>query len=99
MKRPKFAALSDFVREGDAMICHRMDRLGHNLVALSRTITERTTRKIGVCFVKEHPVLTGDDPPSAKPLLNMVSPFAAFELAWSRERQSDEIDVTKRTGV
>ena len=99
MKRPEFAALLDFVREGNALICHSMDRLGHNLVDLSRTVTGRTTRKIGVCFVKEHPVLTDDDSPMAKPLLNMVSPFAAFELAWSRERQSDEIDVTKRTSV
>jgi DNA invertase Pin-like site-specific DNA recombinase len=43
--------------------------------------------------------LTGDDSPMATLLLNMMGSFAEFELAWSRERQREGIEVAKRAGV
>jgi DNA invertase Pin-like site-specific DNA recombinase len=99
IKRPQLEALLTFVREGDTVICHSMDRLGRNLVDLRRTVTDLTARKIGVRFVKENLVLTGDDSPMATLLLNMMGSFAEFELAWSRERQREGIEVAKRAGV
>jgi DNA invertase Pin-like site-specific DNA recombinase len=99
IKRPQLEALLKFVREGDTVICHSMDRLGRNLVDLRRTVTDLTARKIGVRFLKENLVLTGDDSPMATLLLNMMGSFAEFELAWSRERQREGIDVAKRAGV
>ena len=88
-----------FVREGDTVICHSMDRLGRNLVDLRKTVGELTSRKIGVRFIKENLTLTGDDSPMATLLLNMMGSFAEFELAWSRERQREGIELAKRAGA
>lgn len=99
IKRPELEALLRFVREGDTVICHSMDRLGRNLVDLRRTVTDLTARKIGVRFIKENLILTGDDSPMATLLLNMMGSFAEFELAWSRERQREGIEVAKKAGV
>ena len=81
------------------VICHSMDRLGRNLVDLRTTVTDLTARNIGVRFIKENLILTGDDSPMATLLLNMMGSFAEFELAWSRERQREGIELAKRAGV
>ena len=62
-------------------------------------VGELTSRKIGVRFIKENLTLTGDDSPMATLLLNMMGSFAEFEVAWSRERQQEGIELAKRNGV
>lgn len=99
IRRPQLEALLKYVRDGDMVICHSMDRLGRNLVDLRRTVTDLTTRKIGVHFVKENLTLTDEDSPMATLLLNMMGSFAEFELAWSRERQREGIELAKRAGI
>ncbi len=99
IRRPQLEALLKYVRDGDMVVCHSMDRLGRNLVDLRRTVTDLTTRKIGVRFIKENLTLTGDDSPMATLLLNMMGSFAEFELAWSRERQREGIELAKRAGI
>lgn len=53
VKRPQLEALLSFVREGDAVVVHSMDRLARNLDDL-RHIVQNLTRQ-GVCieFIKE----------------------------------------------
>ena len=99
IQRPQLEALMKYVRDGDMVICHSMDRLGRNLVDLRRTVTELTSRKVGIRFIKENLTLTGDDSPMATLLLNMMGSFAEFELAWSRERQREGIELAKRAGI
>ena len=99
IQRPQLEALMKFVREGDTVVCHSMDRLGRNLVDLRKTVGDLTSRKIGVRFIKENLTLTGDDSPMATLLLNMMGSFAEFEVAWSRERQREGIELAKRDGV
>ena len=99
IQRPQLEALMKYVRDGDMVICHAMDRLGRNLVDLRRTVTDLTSRKIGIRFIKENLTLTGDDSPMATLLLNMMGSFAEFELAWSRERQREGIELAKRAGI
>lgn len=99
IQRPQLEALMKYVRDGDMVVCHSMDRLGRNLVDLRKTVGELTSRKIGIRFIKENLTLTGDDSPMATLLLNMMGSFAEFELAWSRERQREGIELAKRAGV
>ena len=66
---------------------------------LAKTVCELTSRKIGVRFIKENLILTGDDSPMATLLLIMTGSFAEFEVVWSRERQQDGIELAKRDGV
>jgi DNA invertase Pin-like site-specific DNA recombinase len=52
VKRPELAALLAFVREGDTVMCHSMDRLGRNIDDLRKLVSGLTQRGIQVQFVK-----------------------------------------------
>ena len=45
VKRPQLAAMLSFVREGDTVVCHSMDRLGRNLDDLRKLVFG-----LAVCF-------------------------------------------------
>jgi len=48
VKRPQLTALLSFVREGDTVVCHSMDRLGRNLDDLRKLVFGLTERGIRV---------------------------------------------------
>jgi DNA invertase Pin-like site-specific DNA recombinase len=76
-----------FVREGDTVICHSMDRLGRNLDDLRKLVLGMTERGVQVHFVKESLTFTGQDSPMANLLLSVMGAFAEFERELIRERQ------------
>src|SRR5713226_1595178 len=43
-KRPQLEAMQNFVREGDTVFCHSMDRLARNLDDLRRIVLRLTER-------------------------------------------------------
>jgi hypothetical protein len=45
-KRPQLEAMLEFVREGDAVVAHSMDRLARNLDDLRRALTALTTPSV-----------------------------------------------------
>jgi DNA invertase Pin-like site-specific DNA recombinase len=51
--RPKLEEMLKFVREGDTVLVHSMDRLARNLDDLRRIVQDLTRRGIRVEFVKE----------------------------------------------
>ena len=53
VKRPRLEAMQSFVREGDIVFCHSMDRLGRNLEDLRRIVLGLTGRGISIVFVNE----------------------------------------------
>src|SRR5262245_51557718 len=99
MQRPHLAALLTFVREGDTVVVHSMDRLARNLEDLRRLVRELTARDVRVEFVKEGLTFTGEDTPMATLLLSVMGAFAEFERALIRERQREGIALAKRRGV
>ena len=48
-----------FVREGDTVVVHSMDRLARNLDDLRRIVQTLTGRGVRIEFVKEHLCFTG----------------------------------------
>ncbi len=52
VKRPQLTAMLSFVREGDTVVCHSMDRLGRNLDDLRKLVFGLTERGIRVEFRK-----------------------------------------------
>ncbi|MDQ5988494.1 MAG: hypothetical protein CSYNP_04254 [Syntrophus sp. SKADARSKE-3] len=52
-KRPQLDALLSFVREGDTVVVHSMDRLARNLDDLRRLVQNLTKRDVRIEFVKE----------------------------------------------
>src|SRR5262245_45033494 len=78
-QRPQLAAMLEFVREGDTVVVHSMDRLARNLDDLRRLVTTLTERGIKVEFVKESLTFTPDkESPMARLLLSVMGAFAEF---------------------
>jgi len=99
VKRPQLTALLSFVREGDTVVCHSMDRLGRNLDDLRKLVFGLTERGVRVEFRKENLIFTGEDSPMANLLLSVMGAIAEFERQLIRERQREGIALAKKRGV
>lgn len=98
-ERPALEELLAFVREGDTVVVHSMDRLARNLDDLRRLVQQLTKRGIRIEFVKECLTFTGEDSPMANLLLSVMGAFAEFERALIRERQREGIALAKQRGT
>ncbi len=98
-QRPQLDALLMFLREGDTLVVHSMDRLARNLDDLRRLVQALTQRGVCIEFVKEHLTFTGEDSPMANLMLSVMGAFAEFERALLRERQREGIALAKRRGA
>ncbi len=97
--RPQFDELIRFVRDGDTVVVHSMDRLARNLEDLRRIVRTLTDKGVSVEFVNEHLTFTGEDSPMANLMLSVMGAFAEFERALLRERQAEGIAKAKQRGV
>ncbi len=97
--RPQLDQLLAFVREGDTLVVHSMDRLARNLDDLRKLVQTLTRRGVRIEFVKEHLTFTGEDSPMAQLMLSVMGAFAEFERALIRERQREGIALAKQRGV
>jgi len=98
-QRPQLEALLSYVREGDTLVVHSMDRLARNIDDLRRMVQQLTGRGVRIEFVKESLAFTGEDSPMANLLLSVMGAFAEFERALIRERQREGISLAKQRGV
>jgi DNA invertase Pin-like site-specific DNA recombinase len=99
VERPELAALLTFVRDGDTVVVHSMDRLARNLDDLRRTVQSLTKRGVRIEFIKEHLIFTGEDSPMANLMLSVMGAFAEFERALLHERQREGISLAKKRGA
>ena len=98
-KRPELEALMQFVREGDTVVVHSMDRLARNLDDLRQIVQKLTGQGIKIQFVKESLSFTGEDSPMATLMLSVMGAFAEFERALIRERQREGVALAKERGA
>ena len=96
--RPKLAECLSFLRDGDVLHVHSMDRLARNLEDLRRMVRELTARGVQVKFHKENLVFSGEASPMANLLLSMLGAVAEFERALILERQREGIAIAKAAG-
>lgn len=97
--RPQLKAALEYVRDGDTLIVHSLDRLARNLVDLKNIVSELTARDVTVEFVKEHLTFTCEDNAMSNLLLSVMGAFAEFERSLIRERQREGIALAKKAGV
>jgi DNA invertase Pin-like site-specific DNA recombinase len=93
--RPQLELLIGYVREGDTVVCHAMDRLARNLDDLRKLVLGLTERGVHVRFEKENLTFTGEDSPMSHLLLSVMGAFAQFERDLIRERQREGIALAK----
>lgn len=98
-KRPQLQAALDYLREGDVLVVHSMDRLARNLDDLRKIVLGLTGRGVVVEFEKERLTFTGEDNAMSNLLLNVMGAFAEFERSLIRERQREGIALAKRKGI
>jgi len=97
--RPQLQAMLAYVRDGDTVVVHSMDRLARNLDDLRRLVRELTGRGVAVQFLNEQLTFTAEDAPMATLLLSVLGAFAEFERALIRERQLEGIALAKARGA
>jgi DNA invertase Pin-like site-specific DNA recombinase len=98
-KRPQLELMMSFVRSGDTVFIHSMDRLGRNLDDLRRIVQTLTSKGVRVQFVKEHLTFTGDDSPMSKLMLSVMGAVHEFNRALIKERQLEGIALAKKRGA
>lgn len=99
LDRPELDAMLAYVRLGDEVVIHSMDRLARNLDHLRQLVRQLTEKGVKVTFVKEGMSFTGEDSPMATLMLSMMGAFAEFERALIGERQREGIALAKERGA
>lgn len=97
--RPELERMLEFLREGDSLIVHSMDRLARNLSDLLRMVKDLTGDGVKVQFIKENLTFSGDDSPMATLLLSVMGAVAEFEREIIAERRREGIAIAKEKGV
>jgi len=97
--RPQLSAALEYLREGDTLVAHSMDRLARNVDDLRHIVKTLTAESISVRFVKENLIFTGDDSPMNNLLLTLLGAVAEFERSMIRERQREGIAIAKVKGL
>lgn len=97
--RPQLQAMLDYVREGDVILVHSIDRLARSLADLLKLVEDLTKRRVHICFDKEKLEFTGEDNPTQHLMLQMMGAVAQFERAMIKERQREGIVKAKERGA
>jgi DNA invertase Pin-like site-specific DNA recombinase len=97
--RPALIECLKYVREGDTLVVHSMDRLARSTVDMLTTVEDLTGRGVKVQFVKEG--LTFGDTTNACNdfMLTILAAVAQLERALMLERQREGIAIAKTKGV
>lgn len=98
-QRPQLQAMLEFVREGDTVKVHSMDRLARSLRDLEGIVTGLTKRGVSVSFVAQGMTFTGDDSPMNTLMLQMLGAVSQFERSLILERQREGIAIAKAKGT
>lgn len=99
--RPALKACLDYLREGDTLHVHSIDRLARSLQDLQVLIDSLLAKGVTVKFHKENLAFQnhGTKDPFAKLLFQVLGAFAEFERNIIRERQREGIARAKEAGV
>lgn len=99
IKRPALEDLKDFVRQGDTIHVHSIDRLARNLVDLKTLVTQWNEKGVNVRFHREGLSFTaGGTDAMSELMLSMLGAVAQFELSMIQERRQEGIEKAKAAG-
>lgn len=98
--RPQFDELMNYLREGDRLIVHSIDRMARNLDHLREIVKTLTEKGVIVEFVKEGLVFSKDDQsPMSRLILSIIGAISEFEHALIKERQREGVALARARGV
>lgn len=96
--RPALEEMIAFVRDGDTVVVHSLDRLGRDIRDLLNIVSDLNTKGVTVEFASERLRFSDniDDDPLARLQLHMLSAFAQWERSTAKRRQAEGIARTKQ---
>jgi len=99
--RPELNRMLDYIRAGDEVRVHSIDRLARDLCDLQSIIQQINDKDATITFIKEKLTFksTAQADPFAKLQLHLMGAFAEFERSIIRERQREGIARAKERGV
>ena len=95
-KRPELQACLEYIREGDAVVVTRLDRLARSTLHLCQIADQLKGKKVHLQVLDQN-INTSDA--TGRLLFNMLSAIAQFETELRAERQADGIQKAKALGV
>jgi DNA invertase Pin-like site-specific DNA recombinase len=98
--RPALKECLEYLREGDTLWVHSIDRLARSLQDLQNLIDSLLAKGVIVKFFKEGLTFQnhGTQDPFAQLLFQVLGSFAEFERNIIRERQREGIERAKKAG-
>ena len=101
--RPQLVACLKYVRKGDTLHVHSIDRLARNLVDLQNLVDDLVKRGVSVRFHKEGLLFSGEALDNGQAgiqrlMFQIIGAVAEFERALLRERQREGIAVARAAG-
>lgn len=100
-ERPQLNTMLEYLRDGDTVHVHSIDRLARNTSDLNDIVNGLNDRGITIIFHKENLTFSHDVTQSAmnKLMFQMLAAFAEFERYMIRERQKEGIAKAKAKGL
>jgi DNA invertase Pin-like site-specific DNA recombinase len=96
--RPRLEECLSYIRKGDTLHVHSIDRLARNLRDLQEIIEGLVCKGVNVKFHTENLTFTGADSAMSKLTLHLMGAFAEFERTITRTRQREGIDAARKKG-
>lgn len=96
--RPQLTLCLDYVRSGDTLHIHSIDRLARSLRDLQEIVDTLVKRGVTVQFHTERLTFTSEENPVSTMMLQMLGMIAQFERTLTRKRQSEGIAMAKSKG-
>lgn len=98
--RPALQNLIGWVREGDLVVVHSIDRLARNLADLLGIVTTLNNKGVSIKFIKDNLTFPPEGTDGASKLyLSILGAVAEFERSIIKQRQREGIDKAKAKGV
>lgn len=99
-KRPVLQECLEYLRAGDHLHVHSIDRLARNLMDLQRIVKGLNEKGVSITFHSENLTFSGGDNenPMSTLMLQMLGAFSQFERSLIRERQREGMAQAKKAG-
>jgi DNA invertase Pin-like site-specific DNA recombinase len=98
LDRPELEKCLNYVRSGDTLHVHSIDRLARNLKGLEELIDGLVTKGVTVIFHHENMAFNGGDDAMSKLMLQMLGAFAEFERSMAKTRIKEGLAIARTKG-
>ena len=98
--RPALQEMLGWVRDGDCVVVHSIDRLARNLQDLLAIVSQLNAKGVSIKFIKDKLTFPPEGSDGASKLyLSILGAVAEFERSIIKQRQREGIDKAKAKGV